>query len=175
MVVIGSLVGFLFACLGIALGRMGAHHLYALPAHAAPPAGLDALLPWVADLQQPGVALLAVGWLVATFLGSYVADLVARSVAAGWVVTLAVCLLALLLGMVGRVPPSIAAAGIALALAAGLHARIKACSARLGQPRKAGHRPQPQRRAERQVRPLAGTPQWQQFLSASACADAALR
>lgn len=196
MVVIGSLVGFLFACLGIALGRMGAHHLYALPTQAAPHAGLDALLPWIADLQHPGIALLAVFWMLATFFGSYVADLVARSVVAGWLVTFAVCALAIGLGMVGRVPLLFAASGVVLALLAGLHARMKACTTQLGRTRRHAHRVQLQPgreermrpavppqfvraaaapRPTRSVRPLPGTPQWQQFLSASACAEASFR
>ena len=146
--VIGSLAGFGFALLALIFARMGAHVLFPL-GYAAPLPGYAEMVPLIGDVQAEGVVMIALGWFVATFVGAYVADLIARTVRAGWFVTGMMLGLAIGVAMRGA-PPAMVLASILLVLMAGVAADRRSCRAsRAARKRHRERRPPPplQRRA----------------------------
>ncbi|WCT72850.1 hypothetical protein PQ455_14575 [Sphingomonas naphthae] len=148
-VIIGSLAGFGFALLALIFARMGAHVLFPL-GYAAPQPGVTEMIPLIGDVQAEGVLMIALGWFVATFLGAYVADLIARTVRAGWFVT--GMMLGLAIGVALRgAPPAMVLASMMFVLGAGYAADRRSCRASRAERKRRREAPAPSpvlRRAE---------------------------
>jgi len=103
-VIAGTFVGYAFALLALAMMRMGAFHLHALPGMPQHLTGLPLVLPMVHDLTGKGIAMVAAGWAVASFVGAYMAGLIARSTVAATLVQLGLTAGAVVLATQGVEP-----------------------------------------------------------------------
>jgi len=129
IVIVGAFVGLFFSTAGMVFLRMGAFHLFALPGSPEHLTGLRLVLPLVGDLQQPGTTMVAGGWLVATFVGAYLAGTVARTVAAATLVQLVMTAAALVLATQGVEPWWLAGTSVLLAWWGGRMGENALCTA----------------------------------------------